>query len=460
MNRKIVIFGGSFNPPAVHHRKVAETLSRSFDEVVVVPCGPRPDKPTVTHIDPIHRAVMADLAFRGLPRVRVELFDLELGEFTRTHRLDEMFRHRGEVWHAVGADLIEGGGRGESFIHRIWEKGPEIWGRLNFAVLARDGYRLDESDLPPHHIMLESGGSGSSTDIRERIFRDTGVSGLVSPDVERHIGRYNLYRGFPPRRTELDFDEPRCLLVFDEKNPAAAAAAEPFLGVVDFDRPNCIVVVGGDGAMMRAIGKYWRLRLPFYGFNAGHRGHLMNDIESSGGPELLRRRASARLLPLIYAETVDAQGRRTGLHAVNDAWVERASGQAAWIEIRVDGKPKIKRLVADGALVATPVGSTAYAKSLGGSPLPIDSQSVLLVGSNVSEPFGWKQAPLPLDSAVEFVPLDPRKRPIRAFVDGRERGVISEMKVRVSRVAAVELAFAPEQEIAAKMTAGLFPHQA
>src|SRR3954454_21375778 len=109
MSKRIAVFGGSFNPPALHHRKLVEDLLPHFDEVVVVPCGPRPDKPTTNDVDPIHRAIMGDLTFRNLDRVRVELFDLEQSTFSRTHELDERFRAEGEPWHVVGSDITQGG---------------------------------------------------------------------------------------------------------------------------------------------------------------------------------------------------------------------------------------------------------------------------------------------------------------------------------------------------------------
>ena len=94
MTKKIAIYGGSFNPPRPAHRLMVEMMVREFGEVIVVPCGPRPDKLTTNDIDPIHRAAMADMTFGGLPNVRVELFDLENATFTRTHKLNEMFGGR------------------------------------------------------------------------------------------------------------------------------------------------------------------------------------------------------------------------------------------------------------------------------------------------------------------------------------------------------------------------------
>jgi nicotinic acid mononucleotide adenylyltransferase len=45
-DKRIVIFGGSFNPPGLHHRKLAMALAERFDQVIILPCGSRPDKET------------------------------------------------------------------------------------------------------------------------------------------------------------------------------------------------------------------------------------------------------------------------------------------------------------------------------------------------------------------------------------------------------------------------------
>ena len=452
MSKRIAIFGGSFNPAGRHHRAVAEALGRHFDEIIVVPCGPRPDKPSVADIEPVHRAVMADLAFRGLPKVRVELFDLEHETYTRTIDLDRMFSPKGEIWHVVGTDLIKGGRSGGSEIQRGWERGLELWKNANFVVIERAGYGIVDADLPPHHLLLRPGQSGSSSEIRERAFKRLPIADLVTPEVESYIARYNLYRGTPPQRSVGLKLDPRALIVADERNPEAVALAASLRHLEDAAGPNCIIVIGGDGTMIRAIRKHWRLRLPFIGLNAGHRGHLLNDLDHNGIPDVLESEKRVHQLPLLYSEVFGADGAPAGgSYAVNDTWVERASGQAAWIQVKVDGEIKIPKLAADGALVATAAGSTAYAKAMGAKPLLVGAQEIVLVGSNVTEPAGWKSASLPLDAEIEFTSLNQQKRPIRAYVDGAEKGLVSRVKIRVSRVAAVEVAFSPKRDMAAKL---------
>jgi len=195
MNKKrIALFGGSFNPPGLHHRQLVENLLPYFDEIVIIPCGPRPDKVTVNEIAPADRAEMVKLNFRGLPGVRVELFDILKNKFTRTHALQKMFESEGEVWHIIGTDWICGGRKGESLIHKVWERGPELWETLNFSVTDRGDFPYRQDDLPPHHRFFKLGVSGSSSKIREMVRQNLAIGHLVLPEVRDYIRRHKLYR--------------------------------------------------------------------------------------------------------------------------------------------------------------------------------------------------------------------------------------------------------------------------
>ena len=162
VNRTLAIYGGSFNPPGRHHRATVEMLSRHFDEVVIVPCGPRPDKQVTNDVDTIHRAAMVDLSFRGIPKARVELFDLESSTFTRTYDLDRRFKEEGIVWHVVADEFVRGGRSNDSIIQRQWTRGNELWNEANFAILNRSGKPLDPADLPPNHRVFETERDGAS----------------------------------------------------------------------------------------------------------------------------------------------------------------------------------------------------------------------------------------------------------------------------------------------------------
>ena len=457
---KIALFGGSFNPPGQHHRLIAEALVRHFDEVIVVPCGPRPDKPATNDVDPVHRAALADIAFRGLPNARVELFDLELATFTRTDELDARFSADGDIWHVVGAGLIAGGARGESVVHTLWERGAEMWSALQFVVIVHPGRTFDPADLPPKSRVIEvdTPDDGASAAIAELIFRRVPYQHLVPAEVVDYIERYGLYRGrIPSRATNFALAEPRILIFADERNERARGWAEQLRPFENVESPNCIVSLGGDGTMLRAIRAHWRRRLPFLGINAGHLGFLLNSAESVLGGGFPPGDLVVRQMPMLYVELLKADGSTETALAFNDAWVERVTSQSAWIELKVNDRPRIAKLVADGVLVSTAAGSTAYARSMGCPPLLADTPGWLIVGSNVMDPPGWKSALLSTEASVELRNIGGEKRPVRAFIDGQNAGEVIAMRARQSRIAAAELAFCSQHDMAEKIAQIQFP---
>lgn len=455
MPKRIAIFGGSFNPPGLHHRRLAEKLARHFDEVRIIPCGPRPDKEATNSIPPIFRAALADITFGDLKRVTVDLSDLERDSFTRTCDLEARFASDGELWHVIGADLITGGGKGRSPIQRTWKNGRKLWQSARFAVFTRPGCALDPADLPPQHRLIEVEVPGSSTDVRARLGRSESIAEMVTPRALAYIERYGLYRApVPGTWSPGSLADSPFMIQADAKNPKAAAFAKQFRSTAKGRHdPRFILTIGGDGAMLRGIREHWRRRLPFFGINAGHLGFLMNRREDLAPGPFPPRDVIFRQLPMLYLEFEDEKGNVTTDYGFNDAWVERSTSQSAWLEVTVNGVRRIPKLVSDGALVATAAGSTAYARAMGASPLLADTPAWLLVGSNVMEPANWKSALLSADTTVEVRSLDPVKRPIAAFVDGIARGKVIAIRARISRAAAVELVFRANHDMAEKIAA-------
>ncbi len=457
MRQATAVFGGSFNPPGIHHRKIAEALAAEFQHVIVVPCGPRPDKPTTNDVEAVHRAGMVDLAFRDLDRVRVELFDLEASTFSPIMKLEERFSDEGPLWHAVDATMIAGGAAGEDAIRQTWQNGHDAWDRLHWAVIASTDDTVHEQDLPPQSCVLRISPPVRNEVIRESIYHRRPVDAVLPPNVADYVNRYGLYRGTPAiGTTSMSFGQIRALLVVDDHSTHALQIAETLqeIAVGAADQPDLIIVVGGDGTMLRAIREHWRLRVPFFGINVGHIGFLLNnDYEQP----LRDRQLIVQHLPLLFVETESVSGELHRGLAFNDAWVERTTGQTAWIRVSVDDRERIGHLVADGALVATPAGSTGYARAMGGTPLPLSTPALSLVGSNVLRPAGWKRAVLPWDSTLSFTTLDPDKRPLAGYLDGVSCGEVVRMSIRRSRIAAVELAFNPAHPPSEKLAGIQFP---
>ena len=215
-----------------------------------------------------------------------------------------------------------------------------------------------------------------------------------------------------------------------------------------------VMAMGGDGTMLRTIRSEWRRRLPFYGINAGHMGFLLNEKLPATH---LGREVVLEQLPLLKVETESENGSCQTALAFNDAWVERATGQTAWLQVTINGQQRLPQLVADGALIATAAGSTSYARAMGAHSMPLNTPALLLVGSNVLTPTFWQPAVLPLDSLVEIRTLDPDKRPLVGYIDGISQGRVVRMQARVSQTASLELAFDPSHDPAEKLARIQFP---
>jgi NAD+ kinase len=455
MTPNIALLGGSFNPPGLHHLEILRALRSQFSHVIVAPSGPRPDKAATNDVSPLHRAFMVDLAFARMDGIEVDLSDLEENSFTSADGWRNRFGPEKEVSFVVAAPFVAGGANRQSLIHKQWESGPRLWETAHFTVLVNPGDKLNERDLPPRNFVCRINSETFSTHIRLKVFNHESIADLVTPTIADYIRRHGLYRGVVPgRETALQIDDPHLLPIVDERNAAAARLSREFLSHFYSDDPNLMVVVGGDGTMLHAIRNHWRRRIPFYGINTGHYGFLMNEREA--GP-FWQRELVVHQLPLLLVETESLTGAITRNYAFNDAWIERATGQTAWLRISINGEERLNEVVADGALVATAAGSSSYARAMGGPPVACNTPVMLLVGSNVLRPDNWRPVVLPLASQIEMASLDPEKRPLHAYIDGESMGIVKSMRVRTSRIAGVELAFSPDQDPALKLTKIQFP---
>jgi NAD+ kinase len=179
-----------------------------------------------------------------------------------------------------------------------------------------------------------------------------------------------------------------------------------------------VVALGGDGFMLSTLHMAQALDVPVYGMNCGTVGFLMNAYAARGLSARLARAEEAVLHPLaMRAETAD--GAVAEALAINEVSLLRAGPQAAKLRIVIDGTTRLDELVCDGALVATPAGSTAYNYSAHGPILPIGSGVLALTAVAAFRPRRWRGALLPQSAVVRFDVLEPAKRPVMADADSR-----------------------------------------
>lgn len=456
MSGTVYVVGGSFNPPGVHHVRIVETIAERTtdnDLIVVMPCGGRPDKQTTNDVASHHRAAMADLAFGHIRHVIVELEDLEQQTFTRTIDLDSRLKTRfpdKTIVHVVGADLIHRGDFQLSEIQTKWHRGHELWKSANFLVVPRSGYSMSEDDLPPHATVLPPTVTGSSSEIRRRIFEHQSYSTLVPAMVEQYIIRHGLYTGRIARNPTLFCEPLRPFVVADEQRENArqlgARIAELFQ--VKYGDHNCILVIGGDGFMLHTIRRLWRDHVPFLGLNRGTKGFLLNNFDETTIADKLRacRELKTYTESLLYVEAESVTGEQTSMLAFNDAWVDRLSGQTIWVNVFANDEVKFNPIMGDVMLVSTAAGSTGYAYRMGGARLIPGTQMLQLVGSCITS-HHWKNEPLPIETRIRFEAVNREKRPMRGFCDGVPLGELMSMSIRTSSIAAAELAYFPETDL-------------
>ncbi len=178
-----------------------------------------------------------------------------------------------------------------------------------------------------------------------------------------------------------------------------------------------IVALGGDGFMLHTLHETQTLPAPVYGMNRGTIGFLMNEYSESDLIERLSTADEAMINPLAMTAFLD-DGTEAQALAINEVSLLRAGPQAAKLRIRIDGRLRMDELVCDGALVATPAGSTAYNYSAHGPILPIGSDVLALTAVAAFRPRRWRGALLPKSAKVTFDVLEPDKRPVMAEADG------------------------------------------
>lgn len=200
---------------------------------------------------------------------------------------------------------------------------------------------------------------------------------------------------------------------------SARAALQERYGAVEPGDADIIVALGGDGMMLAALHKAMDRETPVYGMNFGSVGFLMNEYAEEGLLERLDTAERAEIRPLCArGETVD--GHPFTALAINEVSMLRESHQTAKIKISVDGRERLAELAADGIMVATPAGSTAYNASAHGPILPLSSRVLALTPISAFRPRRWRGALLPHASKVRFDVQQPAERPVSAVADSQE----------------------------------------
>src|SRR6201981_119094 len=203
-----------------------------------------------------------------------------------------------------------------------------------------------------------------------------------------------------------------------------------------------VVALGGDGLMLQTLHQHMRSGKPIYGMHRGTIGFLMNEFSID---DLHARLAAARdtlINPLLMRAT-DIHGMVHLHHAINEVALFRQTHQAARLRILIDEHERMPELIADGVLVATPAGSTAYNLSVQGPIMPINAALLALTPISPFRPRRWRGALLPNTAYVILEVLEGDKRPVAAVADHDEARDVRRGEVLSDKTIALRMLFHP-----------------
>ena len=208
------------------------------------------------------------------------------------------------------------------------------------------------------------------------------------------------------------------------------------------DDADVIVPLGGDGFMLRTLHKFMTSGKQFYGMHRGTVGFLMNEYREDELRERLAAAETSLIRPLVM-RALDADGRAHEHRAFNEVSLFRQIYQAARLRILVDGKVRLDDLVADGVLVATPAGSTAYNLSVQGPIIPVGAPLLALTPISPFRPRRWRGALLPDKARVTVEVLEPKRRPVAAVADSDEVRSVHSVDIFMDHAVAMHMLFDP-----------------
>ena len=196
--KRIALYGGTFDPVHIGHVEIARKVSRDFEieRVVFVPAQVAPHKVGRPVTDPIHRYAMLALATQADPQLVVSTFELDAPDRRYTVDTVEHFQRElgdsSELFFIMGADSWS-----EVTTWRDWKR---LLTMINHIVVTRPGFEASKShvgELGERVVFTDAVKMDiSATNIRrmasEGRFED--LAGLLPGPVLEYIRKYQIYR--------------------------------------------------------------------------------------------------------------------------------------------------------------------------------------------------------------------------------------------------------------------------
>jgi len=214
----------------------------------------------------------------------------------------------------------------------------------------------------------------------------------------------------------------RSLEVIVENETAKIAKREAGGSIVQIaQRSDLIVVLGGDGTILNVVAMAGKNLKPIFGINVGSLGFL-TCVNSSAYREAVDAIVSGRISyskrALLSVELRTNKRVLSTVHALNDAVVSRGDlSRLIRLTARVNGEV-LTEFNADGLIIATPTGSTAYSLSAGGPIL--SPESGVFVITPICPHVLTNRSVIVSDSSVIEISPGSKEYPTFLSVDGRE----------------------------------------
>ena len=221
-------------------------------------------------------------------------------------------------------------------------------------------------------------------------------------------------------RTALEARGCECVLERDTATMAGESGgvlAGEFAAQVDL-----AAVLGGDGTMMHAVSRFGKFDRPVAGINIGTLGFLTTCTDADIGrfaDAVAEGRFSISPRMLLEATVIRGDGSTVVYHALNEVTMARGeTGRLVTLKAMVNGE-WLNRYRADGLIVATPTGSTAYSLSAGG-PLIAPLASVMVITPICPHSLSQRSLVLSDDVEIQISPERADDGPMLFTVDGRD----------------------------------------
>jgi nicotinate-nucleotide adenylyltransferase len=186
---KIIIFGGSFDPPHIGHIEMARYVLDDCDKLIIIPVGRSPLKQSSHVADSHHRFKMTELAFKDLS-AKVLVSDFELKSKAESHSINSVEWLEREYPDSEFSMIIGD----DQFVQlEQWYQIDKLLEKLSFICFNRSGTALN--GIIPVNNITDFKMEVSSTQIRKQLkVSSQNSQGYLSPRVFKYINKMGLYR--------------------------------------------------------------------------------------------------------------------------------------------------------------------------------------------------------------------------------------------------------------------------